>query len=405
MANVFDYLYWRGDLSFEQAAFCEIDSLIFCRLSYIRFDGVLSAGFSHELSIAQAAQACRLLKEDQPQRLIYPQPEDEKLLGILANCARFQNVLLSGYVNRTDRIQEKQFAAVTARLTPQLFYVAYRGTDNTVVGWKEDFNLTFQATIPAQVDARAYLENAAAQPGKLLVGGHSKGGNLAVFAAARCPIHIQNRIVGVYNHDGPGFAAQLLAEECFKRIRSRIHTYIPQSSVVGLLLEHEEEFSVIHSTGTGLMQHDLYSWEISPQGFVPVRALTNSSQFIDLTLKRWLAETNPALREAFIDSIYESVTTTGAKTLPELYRRKNAVQLIKSLRHLDENSRKAVIQALELLLRSAKKAIPAVFKGRRSHRAAAGEAISSHTAQNTVEAIAKAEDLHDDVIFSGIPQA
>lgn len=372
MANVFDYLYWRGDLTFAQAPFNEVDSLILCRLSYIRFDAVLSGDFACGITLSQAAQSCRALLEAQPSYFLYPQPEDEKLLNTLAACGRFKDILLSGYVNQTDPVQEKQFAALTAQLCPALFYIAYRGTDNTLVGWKEDFNLTFQSTIPAQREALAYLEKAAARPGSFFVGGHSKGGNLAVYASARCSLPVQNKILDVYNHDGPGFAAELLAEDCFKRICERIHTYIPQSSVVGLLLEHEERFIVIHSTGTGLMQHDLYSWEIGPHGFVPVRALTGSSQFIDRTLKQWLAETDPSIREAFIDGIYESVTTTGAKTLPELYRRKNAVQLIKSLRHLDETSRKAVIQALELLLRSARKAIPAVFKGRRGRAAAAG---------------------------------
>ena len=236
MANVFEYLHWRGDLPFSAAPFNAADSLILCRLAYLPFDGLVPDAF--EPGEVLAAVAERMPGGEEAYRL----PDDLRLLRALAGTRRFGGARLSGFVNRFDPAGEKQFAALTIRPEADLPYVAFRGTDGTLVGWKEDFNMAASTSVPSQREAAAYLNAAAdALAGSLRAGGHSKGGNLAVYAAAFCHAPVQARVAAVYSHDGPGFLPQIVESAAYRRIRGRVHAFVPQSSVVGMLLHHDEE--------------------------------------------------------------------------------------------------------------------------------------------------------------------
>lgn len=290
MANILDYLTWRGDFSFAQAPLNHVDALVLCRLSYIPFDGVVAEGFlDAPVTIAEAADKCLALVHKKDATRAFRLEDDEQLLNCLIKSERFRDLPLIGFRNVFDQAHAEQFSAVTIRLPDNALFVAFRGTDGTIAGWREDFNMSFSDTVPAQRDAVAYLAEAASYfPGKLHIGGHSKGGNLAVYSATFCDPETQSRIASVVNHDGPGFNDNVISDARYKRILDRIHTYVPQSSIIGMLLEHEEDFSIVHSTNLGIMQHDVYSWEILRSGFIPVEELTNSSRFIDKTLKEWV---------------------------------------------------------------------------------------------------------------------
>ena len=252
---------------------------------------------------------------------------------------------------------QTQFSAITFKLTEDTYFVVYRGTDNTLVGWKEDFNMSFVCPVPAQTLAVEYLEMIAKQfDGKIIVGGHSKGGNLAVYAAAFCDPEIQERITMVYNYDGPGFTENVLAEEGYKRICGRIKTYVPQSSVVGMLLGHEEKYTIVHSSNpTMLLQHDTYTWDIRRNKFVYLETVTNSSKFIDSTLKGWMSSLDSARREKVVDTIYNILLQTKAKTIKDLSKNWLATsnKIVKSLITLDDDTRKIVLEAIGALVQCA----------------------------------------------------
>ncbi|MCK9527009.1 MAG: DUF2974 domain-containing protein, partial [Limnochordia bacterium] len=270
---------------------------------------------------------------------------------------RFSKLGLSGYTNQVDPDAEKQFAALVIRVLPQLSYVSYRGTDLSLAGWKEDFNMTFCTPVPAQVDAVHYLNSVAdAIPGTLYAGGHSKGGNLAVYAAAFCRPEIQERVAFVHNHDGPGFDSCVLESDGYGGIAERVKTFIPQSSVVGMLLQHEEDYYVIRSTQVGLMQHDLFSWEVDRNHFVYLDEVTDHSKFVDRTLKSWLTKLSPEQREQFVDTLFAILEETKASTLKELTLNwhKNAGIVLKSFREMDDEMRHNLSQALGLLFEAAK---------------------------------------------------
>ena len=357
MANLFDYLKWRGGLSLEQTPINDIDSLILSRLSYLPFDGIVPPSCTDTITIAEAARDL-LNRETLEDELIMK--ADLPFLHEVGASRRFANMRLCGYTNQVDPNAEKQFAALVIRVAPLYSYVSYRGTDLSLAGWKEDFNMSFCTPVPAQIDAVTYLnEVATTLRGRLFVGGHSKGGNLAVYAAAFAKPEVQERILFVHNHDGPGFDACVLESEGYRRISERIKTFIPQSSVVGMLLQHEEDYYVVHSTQIGLMQHDLFSWEVDRDQFVYLDEVDEHSRFVDHTLKTWLTQVSPEQREQFVDALFSILEETNASSLKELTANwhKNAIIVLKSIRSMDDEMRHNISQALRLLFEAAKQTV------------------------------------------------
>jgi len=213
--------------------------------------------------------------------------------------------------------------------------------------------------VPAQVNAKNYLEEAAQFfEGDFFAGGHSKGGNLAVYAAMFADKDAQSRIKGVYNMDGPGFNEQVMALENYAKVAGRVHTYLPQSSVVGMLLEHSEDFSVVQSDAASLAQHDIYSWQVEPSGFVLAQGLTNASLFIDSAMKNWVAAMQPTQREKLIDGIYEILSSTDVRTLRELLSGKSTFTILRHVSKMDAQKRQVILDALRMLAKSLKKTLP-----------------------------------------------
>lgn len=337
MADIFDYLHWRGDLRVEQDGFNEIDALVLARLSYAPFDRIALHTADVPTAIWEAAGS--LLKAAGIEQAVLWK-HDIDLLRTLAKSERYRNMLLHSYVNQIEEDTQKQFSAITVQIGEKLNFVSFRGTDNTLVGWKEDFNMCFTCPVPAQKSAVEYLEAMASSlNGNLIVGGHSKGGNLAVYAAAFCKPEIQKRIITVYNFDGPGFEKEVLSAAQYGQICGRIKTFIPQSSIVGLLLEHEEQYIIVKSIQKiGFLQHDLYSWTVERNHLCYLNHVTNSSKFLDHTLKGWVADMTPAQREELIDALYSIIQQTNAHTLRELGDNwfVNAKTIHASIKSLDE---------------------------------------------------------------------
>ena len=347
MANIFDYLNWR-DIELEKVEFNEIDNLICSRISYFPFDEIIK---EKALTLKQAYDI--YLSNGAKGRIL--QKEDTDLFPHLAKSKRFGEIKLSNYINKLDPKQEKQFSAITFELPDNTIYVAYRGTDDTIVGWKEDLNMSFSLQVPAQIEAVKYLENIANQFNKdIRVGGHSKGGNLAIYAAAFCTKETQNRIIKVYNNDGPGFHENVITSEGYKNILNRTTSYIPQTSIIGRFLEHKENTIILKSTQTGIMQHDLYTWQVLGDKFV-TDTLTNSSNFIDKTVSNWVKEVSPEQKQKFIDALFEILNATQVDTLAEMGSNKleSAKVMVTAYRNLDEKSRDILFKTLNIFFKEA----------------------------------------------------
>lgn len=352
MATVFDYIDWRGDLTFAQSAPNEVDALILSMISYVDFDGIVPSEESFpSITLLEAAKKYVRIHRGKPKKLglILP-PEVISLLAKAAKSKRFGSLRLFEYVNKVSGEEELQFSALTLVDDGGLNFVAFRGTDDTLVGWKEDFNMCFMHPVPAQLEAVAYLERLAPTlNGTFVLCGHSKGGNLAVYSAVCVSPAIKERISAVYNNDGPGFTEEFISSPQYTDMLPKMRTIVPQSSVVGMLLAHEESYEVIKSSFSGILQHNPFSWEVLGASFIHLSTVTEESRMIDRTLKEWLGGMTPEVRETFVDSLFETIAASGATTLTELSSDK--IKLVKAWNNLPPESRALVRKCIALFIK------------------------------------------------------
>ncbi len=352
MATMFDYLKWRGDLTFSQDPPNEVDALIFSTLAYVPFGGRAEESPYTPISLRDAAEDFFAMGDHEERVRI---KNDLELLHAAASTVRFGFSRLYLYRDTLIPEQETQFAAVTFLLDDSSAFLAFRGTDNSLVGWKEDFNMSFQQTVPAQRLALQYTREVAAEyTAPLRLGGHSKGGNLAVFAAARSAPMVQRQILAVYNNDGPGFTDYLMGDPGYIAMVPRIKTYIPQSSVIGMLLEHEEPYTVIRSKTVGLLQHDSYSWEVKGPRFIPMQEITADSQFLDTTIKTWFAQMTNQERSQLVDVMFGLLGTGGVDNALDIFHPRNLHTYLKTL-STDENLRRVLSTEFQSLIDAARK--------------------------------------------------
>ena len=357
MANLMDYLSWRGDLAIRSDGLNEVDGLIFAKLCFLDFSGIVPPqGEKSSVTLQDAAEAYfRRQDSGGPELGLVVPHAIPALLRAAAASARFRGVRLNAFEVCTDEEREEQFGALCFELDDGTVFCAFRGTDDSLVGWKEDLNLSFLDTIPSQRHALSYLTRIARQYflRRIRVGGHSKGGNLAVYSAVYADKSIQRRITDVFNYDGPGFRESLVDTEEHRRIGARIRTYMPQSSVVGMMLQQEKEAFVVKSTASGIAQHNGFSWEVLGSSFVHLDDFSREGRRVEETLDSWAESLSLAQRKAFADALYEVLTSTGARTLSDLNeeRLKNAMGMLKTYRGLEKETQQALVGAMGLLLK------------------------------------------------------
>ena len=349
MNNIITYT--RDNLNtFDSLPFNSVDSLILSSAAYFRFPESIP-----EIINWKGIRLLELYRAEYFQEMFRNVPltgSARQLFYAMAASPRFRNIRIMGYTEQFDLQTEKQFSAVTFQLQPNLYYIAYRGTDSTLIGWKEDFNMAFQSPIPSQEEAVRYMEKAALYcPGKLLTGGHSKGGNLAVYASAMCRENVQYRIQQIFSHDGPGFLENTLQSNEFQKIAGRIFKTIPQSSVVGMLLENQEDFQIVRSNSTGLLQHDQYTWEIENYAFIYIKTLTKDAAYTDKILTDWLKQISPDDRERFVDALFSVLNANQMHTLNDLRTDWQAAipASLHAAAHLDNDTKKFLLHALTKL--------------------------------------------------------
>ena len=359
MANLLDYLDWRGDLTLEQSPFNEVDNLILAELSFVDFkDIVPGPGEGESVALRDAAE-----------RFFARFPEGEKIdMGVLvpaaipdmlrkmADSRRFGDMKLNCFVDHLDVGKGEQFAALTIETGDRTLYLSFRGTDDTLAGWKEDFELACMPEVPAQKKAVAYTEAVAKQfpRKKLRLGGHSKGGNLAVYAGVFCPPFVQRRIAAIWSNDGPGFHDDLLDLPEHQRVAERICSIVPKSSVVGMLLEHEEDYTVVDSNQLGFMQHDGFSWQVLGDHFITLRQVTQQAHFSDQELRGWVHGLSVEQRETFVGALFDVLTASGAVTLTDLRDDsfKAVGAMVKAMKDLDKETRDGLWEFLAILFKS-----------------------------------------------------
>lgn len=338
MSNMMDYLVWRGDVPLSAAPWNDVDSLIAATLSYQTY-----------LQMPVLLRDAATTLPPPPAVEINFVKEGRALLSAAGMTERFAGLVIHHAEAQTDLDRDMQFAAITLTLPDGTHFVSFRGTDNTIVGWREDFNMAFESPIPAQTAAVSYLTRIAASvDGPLIIGGHSKGGNLAVYAAAHVNPLIQSRIRAVYSFDGPGLDDATMASEGYAAIARRIRSFIPQSSVVGLLLAYHPEYTVVKSDALGLLQHDTFTWQVLGTRFVEAPEVDVSSQLVNQTVHTWLSRVTPDQRRRFVDTLFDLLEATGATTMKQLMTDVpgRAAAVLKALQKVDFDTARMIITLL-----------------------------------------------------------
>ena len=311
MANMLDYLVWRGDIPLSVVPWGGVDGLICAQFSYLDFHG----GQDTKGWTLEELNRIDALQEGTSNSFAGRKAVFQKM----AESARFSETRMHHAIALTDPEIEMQFSAMCLDLPDGTTCVAFRGTDNTIVGWREDFNMAYQTRVPAQEAATLYLTRAAGLSDRpLRIVGHSKGGNLAVYASACVSKKIQKRIESIWSYDGPGMNREMSQTEGFGRIRERIHSYVPQTSIIGMLMDYYEPYTVVHSTASGISQHDPMTWQIYGPQFVTLPNVDQTAKVTRDTLHNWLQNSTPEQRADFVDVLFRLVDTTKATRMSDL---------------------------------------------------------------------------------------
>lgn len=352
MSNLFDYLDWRGDLTFGNAPLCPVDALLLSALSYVRLDAVLSPDPKGE-PVRLAELAAQLLALGEKNK-------NEALLEAAARSARFGALRLFAAVSELDAEKGVQFSAYSLLLPGQQLFVCFRGTDDTLVGWREDLRMSYECPVPAQLRAVEYLRTvAAAYPmRRILVGGHSKGGNLAAYAAVNVGPEVRERIRRVFNHDGPGFCDGTVATPAYREMRERIDTYVPESSIVGVLLEHDTNYRIVKSDAKGLAQHDPLSWQVKGADFEYAAERTAFGVRTEQIADRFINSFSPERKRLFTEALFTVLEATEEKTISGIVanKTKSLKNALRSFANLDEPVRDVLIETVTALADAGKDA-------------------------------------------------
>lgn len=352
MATIMDYLIWRGDLTFTQSPFNEIDNLILSCLSYVDLDNIVPE-YQGSVTIAEASAAFfdrHSEKEINSYRFFLRSAP--LLLKEMAKTRRFGKAELMHYINKVSSERELQFSAIEILLGDGTSYIAYRGTDDTITGWREDFNMSIKS-VPSEHMAAEYLSHTGSKSRHMLrVGGHSKGGHLALYAAAKCEKDVQRRILRIYNNDGPGFYQNISEDEDFKKIQPRIRRFIPEFSIVGMLMNHNTEPIIVQSSGSGIYQHDAFNWQLEGIRFLRSSFLSPAAKRFSESMKTWLEQMSLSERQVLIDDMFSVLDASGAETVSELQSQglRSMPAMIRQLNLLHPETKEKTELLLKLLI-------------------------------------------------------
>lgn len=322
MATINDYLDCNGSRTFDEFAFNEADSLCLNELGYFCFEELdASIDFKKTVNLHEVLLPY-ITGEKAFSHSFLVTEERVKLLQKVVASKRFANLNLSDYVNDVDAEYERQFSAMVFTL-PEINHhqLVFRGTDDTMIGWKEDFKLTYVQEIPAHRAAVAYLENYLEKyAGKVTVSGHSKGGNLALYAVAHVNDLLREQIEKVYMLDAPGLQEKGLESDGYKAIRERVTVIRPEESIVGIMLYNDIEPIVVKSNASGIMQHALTSWQFNEETgeLILAEHQTDFSQNLEKTFKQWMNELSSQELKILFDTLFDTLMSSGIHSINDV---------------------------------------------------------------------------------------
>lgn len=355
MNNVFGYLRAYGKYTFREKKFCDVDSLLLSQFCYLKLKGLVP----RLKEDGQPVGIAELEKHPDREKMFADtrfEKNNRRLFDLMASSIRFGSMTMNYFVDIVDEEIETQFSAVTFFLDGARPYLAFRGTDETIVGWKEDFCMAFRGSIPSQDYSVIYLTQIADRiRGNFYAGGHSKGGNLAVYAGLLCEEDIAERILYLYSFDGPGFRPEILERERYAQLRPRIRKFVPQSSVIGMVLQTQEHYQVVKSAAAGLLQHDPFTWLIREGRFVRSESLYKGRRILDHAMNEWIMSLSEDQMMRFVEDLFDLIKAAEVEDLIKFDqdRKKHIKALLEAYKEMNADEKKFMGKLLGKLFRYA----------------------------------------------------
>lgn len=349
MKNILNYIK-ENSRTFEEYPFNEVDSLILSQLSYLNLSNVVPSVNEDGKSVTLRGVADNP-HYDEMFNIFWMTDKEAKLLSLASQSPRFSDIELNYYEDVLEESPDAQFSAVTFLLPDESVYIAFRGTDATLLGWKEDMKLAYSKPLESQRLASEYLNHVAKKTTcPIRVGGHSKGGNLATYGAMMCDGDVRMRILDIFNHDGPGFRPEILSSGYYHVIEDRIHKYIPKSSIVGIIFEGDK-YDIVESYGVGALQHNAFSWKIEDGAFKRTVKKSFSKIATNDTINEWIFSLSEEEIDIFVNSLYDMLSARDAKSLEDL--KKNPIKSFAAAsgkyKELSEDNQKILEEILDRL--------------------------------------------------------
>ena len=371
MGTIMEYLDWRGDLDFTKDPYNDVDALILAMLSYLPFkDVVPEVETNDSISLKDASKQYFAKNQKKQSSDFNPtaspslDSELQELLKKAANCVRFENIQLSRYEEDTDFVVGEQFGALTFSL-PDAKYdkvVAFRGTDNSLIGWKEDFEIAYSEKIPAQESAAQYLNRIIGfLTGKVMVCGHSKGGNLAIYACSHLNTMLRGKVSKIINFDGPGFDFSITSHDSFAYCEEKVCNYVPEESIVGMLLESIGKRIVVSSSARSINQHNALNWKVKRSKFVN-GTMSKTTELLEQTLKTWLADFPVSKRKMFGEALFEVLGASEGRTIDPIENIKETKNILIKYSKLDKETKALLLEVFVSLNEQTKNTITMTLK-------------------------------------------
>lgn len=361
--NIAEYVRWRGDISFEMSPFNNVDALIFAQLSYNKLEGLMSSDFDKSITLSQLVNHFKKAPDFEKRKNLgfMINPETVELLFLCAQSKRFGDVKVTAFRSIYSEENCEQFAAVTFTFGKNSV-VAFRGTDDHLVGWKEDFNISYMNPVPAQADAVTYLTQAGLffRKNSLYITGQSKGGNLSVYAGTKAPDKLKRRIKNIYNFDGPGFSLNFLKSKEYKKVQKRIVSIYPEFCIVGKFFKHDSNFTIIKSSENGIRQHDSMSLLCCGNDFVPGTEFTGESRFFENSFNDWVDNLTEEDKKHFSDALFDILFASGYKTNLEISQNiiKASAEMFKAFVTMDIRTKNDIKRIIGVLKEAIHEEIP-----------------------------------------------
>lgn len=344
--NIFRYIDKYGNISFLEKEFNDVDNLIFSALIYIDLDKYVSNNNFNKRSIQDVGNDF-LKNYNKKKKIVIATKIGIKVLRYIKDTKRYKDLLLYNYSYIGN--DKEQFSAITIEINNSLIYVSFEGTDQLISGWKEDFMMSYQFPVLSQKMAIKYINKFIFNRHKIIIGGHSKGGNLAVVAGMYANMFVKNKIIKVYNNDGPGLREEQFNSNKYKNMEKKLVSIIPNYSVVGLLLKHSDKYMVVKSMKRGINAHNFTNWVISDDKLL-ITKLSNYSKIINKTVNKWLDKYSDSERELFVKELFLIFDRANIYSLTDINDNKKLIfNIIKETKGIDIKTKNMIMDFIYLL--------------------------------------------------------